>query len=50
MRTFWLALLATGLFLVGLDVYDASQATPTATQTPALCDDGSGMPPTPKPK
>jgi hypothetical protein len=49
MRAFWLAVLATGLILVSIDVYEASQATPTTIPTPSLCDDGSGMPkPTPK--
>jgi hypothetical protein len=49
MRAFWLAVLATGLILVSLDVYEASRATPTVIPTPSLCDDGSGMPkPTPK--
>jgi len=46
MRAFWLALLATGLFLVSLDVYEAGQTTTTTTtQAPSICDDGSGMPP-----
>lgn len=45
MRAFWLALLATGLVLVSLDVYEAGKAAPTVTQTPSLCDDGSGIPP-----
>lgn len=45
MRAFWLALLATGLILVSLDVYEASQTAPTTMPTPSLCDDGSGIPP-----
>ena len=49
MRAFWLALLATGLILVSIDVYEAGKAAPTVTPTPSLCDDGSGMPP-PTPK
>ena len=52
MRAFWLTLLATGLLLVTIDIYEAPR-TGSTKRAPSPMDDGSGIPnpsPTPKPK
>lgn len=49
MRVFWLTLLATGLLLVTIDTYEATQ-TRVPGPVPCLMEDGSGMPnPSPTP-
>ncbi len=49
MRVFWLTLLATGLILITIDTYDATQSG-TTQGVPCLMDDGTGTPtPTPSP-
>ena len=49
MRALWLTLLISGLLLVTIDIYDASQ-TGTTEAVPCLAEDGSGIPnPSPTP-
>jgi hypothetical protein len=56
MRIFWSVVLAGGLFLVGLDVYEGRRGggrtgeertvdRDTAGQTTVICEDGTGAPP-----
>lgn len=49
MRVFWLTLLATGLLVVTIDTYEASQIDATAAPS-TLMEDGTGYPaPSPTP-
>ena len=49
MRVFWLTILATGLLLITIDTYDATQSGSTQG-VPCMTDDGTGYPsPTPTP-
>ena len=49
MRVFWLTILATGLLLITIDTYDATQSS-SAQSAPCRMDDGTGVPtPTPTP-
>ncbi len=52
MRLLWTCILATGLFLVGLQVYDGRRATSAQGYTPTPAEDGLPYPtpyPTPQP-
>ncbi len=54
MRLLWTCILASGLFLVGLEVYESQTATTTTTAPGTVTASEDGMPyptpyPTPKP-
>ena len=45
MRVFWSVVLAGGLLLVGLDVFESRQGKGAGTQSASM-EDGTGFPPT----